>query len=170
MVSMSGPNPTFAPLILPSNISADIWDALLSPLHVSINTMVIMLLSITPDTKITKPSKSVFLPSILSSGSLYTSLKSTLRCYVIMASMQNTINRKGNCVVASLPKSLSFCVPFRIGVIPYFSPLAMTLYVVPTVVLPCRFWKFTTKKLHYLNNIERPWAMDNSMLIIILSL
>ena len=137
--------------------------ALLSPLHVSINTMVIMLLSITPDTKITSPSKSVFLPSILSSDSLYISRKSTLRCYVIMASMRNIIHRKRNCVVASLPKSLSFCVPFKTGVTPYFLPLAMTLYVVPTVVLPCRFWKFTTKKLHYLNDIERLWDMDSSI-------
>ena len=85
------------------------------------------------------------------------------RCYAIMASMRNIINRKRNCVVVSLPKSLSFFVPFRTGVTPYFSLSVMILYVVRTVVLPCRFWKFTTKKLHNLNDIESSWDMDSSI-------
>ena len=38
-----------------------------------------------------------------------------------------------------------------------------------SVVLPCWFWKFTIKKLHYLNNIERQWDMVNSNLLITFS-
>lgn len=80
-----------------------------------------------------------------------------------MTSMQNITNSKRNYVVVFLLKNLSFCILFWTGVIPYFSALVMTLYVVRIVVFPCQFWKFTTKKLHYLNDIERSWDMDSSI-------
>lgn len=43
-----------------------------------------------------------------------------------------------------LLKSANFYIPFRAGAIPSFSALAMIRFVALTVVLPCRFWKFTT--------------------------
>ena len=43
----------------------------------------------------------------------------------------------------------------------------MTLSNALNVAKPCLHLKFITKKLHYLNNIERSWDMAEAMLIII---
>ena len=144
------------------NTSADIWDVLLSPLHVLINTMGKMSLSITPGTRIIRPLKSAFPLSISSNDLLFISRKNILKCCVTTVSTPDIINRKRNFADAFPRKSGNFYILCRTGVIPSFSVLVMTLSAVLIVVLPCRFWKFTTKKLHYLNNIERPCVPDNS--------
>lgn len=86
------------------------------------------------------------------------------RCCVTMVSMPSTISRRRSSADVFLLKSGNFYQVYRIGVLPFFFLSGMTLYAVLVVVPPCRFWKFTTKKLHCLNGIERLWDMVSSIL------
>lgn len=86
------------------------------------------------------------------------------RCCVTMVSMPSTISRRRSSADVFLLKSGNFYQVYRIGVLPFFFLSGITLYAVLIVVPPCRFWKFTTKKLHCLNDIERLWDMVSSIL------
>ena len=93
--------------------------------------------------------------------------KNILKCFVTTVFMPSITSRRRIFADAFQKRNnVSFCV-IATGVHLSFCPLAMIPYIVLHVVLPCRFWKFTTKKLHYLNNIERPCVPDNSKIAFI---
>ena len=83
-----------------------------------------------------------------------------LRYYGIYAKHHK---QERNCINVSLLKRNDIFVRFLIGDIPFFFLLDMILLNVQSVALLCWCWKFTTKKLHYLNDTEKSWDMDKSI-------
>ena len=163
MVFMSVQSLIFALLLLPLNISADIWDArLLLPLALII-MMVKMSLFTTPGTKITKLSLNVFLWWISFPALSAISRKNSLKCYATTASMPDSTNKVQNYSDVCPLKKKHFSDDIWTGVILSFWPLVMTRFAVRNVTLLWWFWKCTTKKLHYLNDTERSWDMDKSI-------
>lgn len=153
----------FVHQISQSNTLVIILEALLLQLLALINTMVNLWHFIILVMMIIKPLPNVFLPWISSKDWLYISLKSILKRYATMASMPSITSRKRNCISVSLMKRNDIFVRFLIGDIPFFFLLDIILLNVQSVVLLCWCWKFTTKKLHYLNDTEKSWDMDKSI-------
>ena len=85
-----------------------------------------------------------------------------------MASTPDNINKVRNCSDVCHQRKKHFSGDIWTGVIPSFCPLVMTLFAVRNVIPPWWFWKYTTKKLHYLNVTERSWDMDKSISDILL--
>ena len=117
--------------------------------------------------KIIKRSMNGSLQWISSAGSSFISLKSISKCSDITGFMLNTTSKRKTCVdVFQKKNDVFFCV-ILIGVPQSLSLSDTILYAVNPVALPCWFWKFTTKKLHYLNDIERLCVLVNSMNMIL---
>lgn len=83
-----------------------------------------------------------------------------LRYYGIYAKHHKQEKKLRRCISPEKRKFLSSIQDWRTSIL----LSGMTLYAVLIVVPPCRFWKFTTKKLHCLNGIERLWDMVSSIL------
>ena len=79
-----------------------------------------------------------------------------------MGFMQNIINRRKISIAVSQKKRGDSFYVILTGVLLFCCLLDMTLSIVRNVVLTCWFWKFTTKKLHYLNKTERSCVQDNT--------
>lgn len=82
--------------------------------------------------------------------------------------MPNITSRSTNCSDVFHPRKKLSSDGIWTGVILFFFPLVMTLFAVRNVALLWWFWKCTIKKLHYLNDTERSWDMDNSISDILL--
>ncbi|MCD7835157.1 MAG: transposase [Lachnospiraceae bacterium] len=89
-----------------------------------------------------------------------------LRYYGIYAKHHKQEKKLRRCI--SLKRKPFLNAPLT-GSIPSCSLLDTTRFGVINAVLPYRFWKFTTKKLHYLNVIEKSWDSDSSVITVTVS-
>lgn len=97
---------------------------------------------------------------------MYISRKNILRCFVIMESMQNTINRNQNFTnVSLLKKRWYLCKLYNWHMI--LLTFGYDLLKCPKCGKSMCAFEVYYKKLHYLNNIERSWDMAEAMLIIV---
>ncbi len=83
-----------------------------------------------------------------------------LRYYGIYAKHHKQEKKLHKCISSEKKRYLRTLL---IGDIPFFFLLDMILLNVQSVALLCWCWKFTTKKLHYLNDTEKSWDMDKSI-------
>ena len=81
----------------------------------------------------------------------------TLRYYGIYAKHHKQDKKLHKCISYEKKRYLRTLLNWRHS---FFFLLDMILLNVQSVALLCWCWKFTTKKLHYLNDTEKSWAMD----------